>query len=432
MAQTSHELPLLDSWEHGAKQNSAGTSWTRICAIMVANILGTGVLSLPHAAAVLGWAPFLITLALMSVGALWSGSLYARMYQAAPTSKVLADVAGTAFGKTGRNIVSAVVYFYISGVTILFQLTSTLALQQLDTSLCLPYLAIPVAILVLLQLQIREMHHVGALAIVGSISILVPCVIVLYDILSSPPQPGTRTEIIAHDQPFTRAGAGIMDIFFAYAGQVIFIELQSDMSEPRTFPRAVYVSLIIMVVTYASVASAGYAEINSDFLKIGDPITSCVRSKTALRVVNVFLFVHVFVAYVIEGNVLARGVCWALGKPNIHKGKTREDRLKWFGITFSIVLVSYIVSNTLPFFSDLMAFMATHAIFLSYTFPVAIVLKLCKLSIAERYICYFILPFSVVVALAGSTCSVVEMLSKLKATPPFSCGTPSAAASCTA
>ncbi len=64
------------------------TSWPRISAIIVASMLGTGVLSLPYAASVLGWLPFILANLVFCTGALYSGSLYARLFQHHPSSKV--------------------------------------------------------------------------------------------------------------------------------------------------------------------------------------------------------------------------------------------------------------------------------------------------------------------------------------------------------
>jgi hypothetical protein len=44
-------------------------------------------------------------------------------------------------------------------------------------------------------------------------------------------------------------GVGFMDIVFAFSGQVIFMELQSGMKDPRTFPNAVNLSSIVMFTT---------------------------------------------------------------------------------------------------------------------------------------------------------------------------------------
>ena len=93
-----------------------GASWQRIAAVIVANMLGTGVLSIPHSASVLGWLPFALVLSILTVGALLSGKLFAQLYDAAGSGgrwSVLSDAAHESHGYFGELVVSSVVYVYM-------------------------------------------------------------------------------------------------------------------------------------------------------------------------------------------------------------------------------------------------------------------------------------------------------------------------------
>ena len=129
------EQPLLAA-PNGANNGSAGrhgegedhkdhpdglhapptATWQRVTAVIVANMLGTGVLSLPFAASVLGWVPFLAILCLVTAVALYSGDLLARLFAVVPEALVMADVARASHGRRGETFTRVVAYAYIAGV----------------------------------------------------------------------------------------------------------------------------------------------------------------------------------------------------------------------------------------------------------------------------------------------------------------------------
>ena len=314
-------------------------------------------------------------------------------------------------------------------------------------------------VVVLTFLQIRNMREIGCLAIVGVITILVPCTIILVKLLCEKDRTAMPTEWVARNSSLVDKGVGVMDVVFAYAGQVIFVELQSDMADHRDFPKAVNLSVGVMALVYAVVASVGYVYIGAAKLADGRPLTSYVSGIT-LRVVNGLLAIHVLIAYVIEGNVLLRNVLSMLGRSAAVEGECAGPRTVWLLASSLLVAFacasrpsnrlappgpcllnlhitrrhvftfetrggfSFVVSSLVPFFSDVMAFFSSLcSVALTYTFPLAIALKLLHLTpITTR--CYFILAVvSVAFAAAGTSASVASIVSGFTASAPFACDT---------
>ena len=94
---------------------AADTSWYKISFVIVANFLGTGVLSLPHATASLGWIFAYVALFVCTMGALFSGVLFSRLNDRFPEARVYADVAREAWGQRGDSLVRATSYTYMGG-----------------------------------------------------------------------------------------------------------------------------------------------------------------------------------------------------------------------------------------------------------------------------------------------------------------------------
>lgn len=99
-----------------------------------------------------------------------------------------------------------------------------------------------------------------------------------------------------------------MLIVFSYCGQAIFTELISSMQKPKDFPKAVWSSTLTMMGSYILIASVGYACLGA--LAIA-PVTDALPEDFWAQIANVLLFGHVLVAYIIELNILTKGMIHA-------------------------------------------------------------------------------------------------------------------------
>lgn len=268
---------------------ATGVPWRVISAVITANMLGIGVLSLPFAASVLGWIPFGVCLVLAAVGAQCSGQLFSLLYLDALARdcdwRVMADAGLDAYGTSGQRLVRGVAYFYMGGVVVIIHLTATTAVATVFRELgeCDVVWSAAVGCVALAALQVRQMRHIGALALLGVVTIVVPCTLTLWSVVIEHPEPAP-TEWFGTNATLLQKGVAAFDVVFAYAGQVIFIELQSDMHTPADFPAAVGSSLGAMTACYAAVACTAYYYLGTAGLADGRPITSHLRGPLAARV----------------------------------------------------------------------------------------------------------------------------------------------------
>ena len=95
---------------HGGGHGGGGgqSEWWRTAVLMVAQMMGTGVLGLPYAFAQLGVVPALAALLALALGAVYSGTLLGRLRLAVPHARVYADLGGAALGEGGRAFVGCV------------------------------------------------------------------------------------------------------------------------------------------------------------------------------------------------------------------------------------------------------------------------------------------------------------------------------------
>lgn len=300
--------------------------------------------------------------------------------------------------------------------------------------------------------QIRSMHEISWLAFFGVCTILVPIGIVVVVLAShgrpDQPQPqhlaagngsvpaaavAVYNETKLWPSTFVDATVGVTDIIFAFAGQVIFVEIIDEMREPAHFPRAVWSSSTIMVVSYVIISAVGYYFVGAT---VTAPITSDLPAGNELvsSLVNVLLFCHVTVAYIIEANVATTAILWTVAPKWIDDTYLKQGggmrktaaRLIWALSSFSVVAFGFVLSNLIPFLGDLMGLVASLAsVATTYTFPALFtVLTLRgKISSAERLFCAVLVPVSLVLSVLGvySTISSILQGSSDSGSSPFHC-----------
>jgi hypothetical protein len=90
---------------------------------------------------------------------------------------------------------------------------------------------------VLPVLQIQSMHELAWAAAFGGATIALPLLLVVSQLVRQGQPHSVETELVASGS-LGRYGTGMADMIYAYCGQVIFVELHSEMQAPQDFRRA--------------------------------------------------------------------------------------------------------------------------------------------------------------------------------------------------
>ncbi|KAK3279103.1 hypothetical protein CYMTET_12994 [Cymbomonas tetramitiformis] len=285
-------------------------AWYQTIGLLLASLLGSGVLSLPQAFAFLGWGPGIAVLLIFCVGSSYSGILLARLKKAIPRAVVYGDLGQSAFGHSGRRAVYMIQYFYMGSVCVVFHVGCSLALQKVfqGTSLCFPFFAVLVAAVCVPLSTFRNLHQLsGIVSVVGIITILLCLGIVLYATGSNVHESAT-TDIVGTFGVRAMV-TGVMDILFAYGGQEIMVEMIGEMEHPNHFPRALNSVNGLLLLAYITVGGAGYRRYGRD---VTSPITSQLPDDPYTRAANIALLFHLCSAYAIELNVIINATANAL------------------------------------------------------------------------------------------------------------------------
>ncbi|TFK86399.1 amino acid transporter [Polyporus arcularius HHB13444] len=350
--------------EHEIKYKTL--SWQLVSALMVAEIVSTGLLTLPNAIAIVGIVPSLILTIFLGVFALYTAKLLVDFKLNHPEVHNMGDAGYILFGPIGREIFAAgSIIFAIFGVGALIlsgqQALSTLSNNGLCASVLLAIFAIATFLLALP----RTFSRLSWLALVSAVFITLCGILAMVGAGANP----VSGRVIQATVPsnFYEAFLAITGPVFAYAGHFVFFVLISEMRRPQDAMKAAWVlqgfattffavfSVVVYVYIGSTVASPAlfslppvWAKISFAFGMVNFLITGALYTHFAAKLLFVRFFRHT--RHIHSHTILG----WST----------------WVFLCFASVAVAFVLASAVPIFSYLTGI--TASLFASwYTYGVA-------------------------------------------------------------
>ncbi|KAI8474588.1 MAG: transmembrane amino acid transporter protein-domain-containing protein [Monoraphidium minutum] len=402
-------------------------------------MLGIGTLGLPADFARLGWLPALLTMALFIGGGVYSGSLYQRLAVRVPEAVVFDEIGAAAMGNFGRALVFGTVYLGILTEPCIFHYMTVESLRQMLYGYPLSTLAAN-AIVVILILPLAQMHHLEDVAVVGifgtlamlvAIAVVVGKLLVIY--LAADPATAAaggsalgaaaagagerpHTELIAGGS-FYVAMVGVVDIAFSFGGQINWMRYITSINDRSKFSRAVLTTEAVMGSLYLLTGIVGYAALGAG-MDVHRPISSVLPNDRWTVVMNAAIFVHCLIAYQVMINVWSASALHIAaprrGAQLSEGGGGCGRRGVWFAVTCCAIAFSVFVVWLFPFFSELMAVVASFGDIASmFGLPCVFAIRLLKLRRGEALLCGALAVVAVLLSGAGLVSTAQQLAEAL-------------------
>mmetsp|Transcript_7225 Transcript_7225/g.18560 ORF Transcript_7225/g.18560 Transcript_7225/m.18560 type:complete len:356 (+) Transcript_7225:955-2022(+) len=219
--------------------------------------------------------------------------------------------------------------------------------------LCLPLASMVAALCVWPVAQLRSLHDLNALIVVGNTTIVAVVAACLAQMLTAGVvELGEVNHHVALEDigyaPALRGVSAITGIVFAYSGQAIFLEIMSEMRQPAAFNTALTGATTALFLLYTLISGVGYG--------FRGPSTPAylldVMPYSWLRAaVNVTLFVHMLIACQIKLQVICRAAHLQVS-PSTANSSCLAGKLWWMLITSALLFTAWLIANAVPFFDD--------------------------------------------------------------------------------
>mmetsp|Transcript_66850 Transcript_66850/g.178302 ORF Transcript_66850/g.178302 Transcript_66850/m.178302 type:complete len:460 (+) Transcript_66850:33-1412(+) len=361
-------------------------SWIDTGWIMLANVVGTSLLTFSYVAAQLGWLPTLMSLVGACCLAIYTAHLMSVTFDMLSSRGLDATSMGEVARHTlGGDVAAAVVYTIVYGYTLLGNASYVLVLGQslqgalFTTGLCLPAAVLASACACApLVCSIRSLRESTALCFANLVLLVGVVVIVLASVAIRGRESQTGSPAIADDLSVGSFFSGFSNILYGYAGHWLYFELMAEMRSPIEFVKVFVVNTPVQLVTYLLTAGVAYYFVGS---KAGSPgLVEEMPRDAWYQVASAALFLHVVVVFLVKSVVLTRFLALYVA-PECVQGRTIRLRLTYAGLALAMLGMECVVGLLIPSFSLLLGLIgALFAGPISYLFPVLFYVGAVRLS----------------------------------------------------
>eukprot|EP00741_Cyanophora_paradoxa_P000624 tig00000430_g600.t1 len=223
-------------------------------------LLGIGVLALPFSLRMAGWSG-LLWLVFLGVLMAYTAKLMGRcMLETRFVS--YPDLAEAAMGHFGRWMVSAILYFELFSMLVIFIIMEGENLHKIFPEVPLLTFMVGTAVLVLPTAWMRDLSWISYISSVGVVSALTLIGVVLtkaavvIGVEGTPVGPLLDRTSFVSDWATVPIAFGLMT--FSVGGHAVFPSINASMREPEKFDRVVDISYLVVLLAYGAVAGAGY------------------------------------------------------------------------------------------------------------------------------------------------------------------------------
>lgn len=344
---------------HGGVAHERKATWTTVGILQVTDIVGTGILGLGGAVALLGWVPSAICLVAFLAINIYAGIILQKVYLVVesaglPEADSLPTMARSAIKHAWFTVLTKVLY-YAFLITVLAQYMQVLSISLrhlfLNWPLCAYTFSI-FALLILLPLsQVRTLNDSRGIQILsmGTISL-----VVLFSVgfmLQNMPEDTPKTVLVNTSASWQDIFSALATLTFAFAGSPVYPEMMSEMVNVRDFHKSFYISAPYQLAFYALAAFSQYAfegEDASGQIYMAIPVNNPLYGAAAF-----LLAVHVACAYILKGTIMTRILHVALFRETVND-RGIKGSLHWLLCTVLVATVAFLISNAIPSFDVLM------------------------------------------------------------------------------
>ncbi|KAL8698203.1 MAG: hypothetical protein Q9201_006701 [Fulgogasparrea decipioides] len=348
----------------GDESNSAvkykTMAWWQAGMIMIAETISLGILSLPSVLAEIGMVAGIILIVGLGALATYTGYVIGQFKLAYPQVHNMADAGEIMLGSIGREVFGIAqmlfIVFVMGSHILTFSIMMNTITGHATCSIVFGIVGLVVSLICTLPRTLKKVSH---MAVSSFISIIAAVLITMIGVGVT--KPGHNVVQATVHTPFSKAFLATTNIVFAYAGHVAFFSFISEMKEPESYMKALYLLQGADVSMYLIVAAVTYRYAGPDVASPALGSTSGILPKLAYGIA----IPTIVIAGVINGHVAAK-YCYV----RLFRGTNKMGQKTWgsFGRWGIIVLLlwtlAWIIAEAIPVFNDLLGLIS--ALFASW------------------------------------------------------------------
>ncbi|KAF3771166.1 hypothetical protein M406DRAFT_286042 [Cryphonectria parasitica EP155] len=155
---------------------------------------------------------------------------------------------------------------------------------------------------------------------------------------------------------FVAGLSAFLNISYTFIGQITLPSFIAEMEDPRDFPKALWLCTIGEIIVFSLVGAIVYAYVGTNYITA--PAFGSLQP-VFKKVAFSFMIPTLIFLGVLYASVSARLVFFRIFKDSKHKNEhTIIGWASWAAILLATWVVAFIISQVIPFFSDLLSLMS--------------------------------------------------------------------------
>ncbi|KAK5661214.1 hypothetical protein OQA88_11105 [Cercophora sp. LCS_1] len=348
--------------ENQAKQNGfKDLGWKRLTVVLIVEAIALGSLSLPHAFAVLGMVPGVMCSVFIGMIAVYTSFVVGQMKLKYPEIAHYSDAGRLMFGKYGYEIfafmfVLQLIFIIASHVLTGKIMWGAITENGIDCSIAFGVISAILLFLLAIPPKFTEVAILGYIDF-ASIVVAIGITIIATGIQSHDRTPEAAAAAAWSCWPqegttLAHAFIAICNICFAYSFALAQFSFMDEMHTPSDYPKSILalgaIEIVIYTVTGATIYAFVGPDVQSPALLSAGPTIAKVAFGVALPVI--------FISGSINTVVIGRYIMDRFFKgTEAHAINTPKGWGVWLALDATITVLSWVIAEAIPFFSDLLA-----------------------------------------------------------------------------
>jgi len=430
------------SYDGEARKSLLGTArtpWHGTALLILTEVMGTGVLSLPHAAVTLGWVAAVLAVVVFGACGAYSGYILGRVKESHKHVKHFHDAALELVGPRFATVTHVGMLLNWGTLAIYFLIAMSNSIEGIYNQGflgCTVTRTFVSALILLIPTQCRDFDSISKiLSIPSVIAVLISILIVTVALMSEGggpfgndttvgPSPGTN--------PLTFLQA-LSAFVFAFKSS-IFMEVLAEMKAPKQFPKALAYSFTFMAVVYMYVVVTAYGMKGS---AVPGFLPDILPEGPARITADVLLLIHITIAYVVVAQPVHAWIHSKVAPKTLYKNTTK-GKIHWFLICLGFVSFAWLIANLVPFFDEVQSLIGSlFGAPIMFGWPALFYTLSCRRKTEDgtwkstlkvmgwkhstmcALFLFAFLPLFLILGTAGSLMSIIDSIQNAGA--PFSC-----------
>ena len=164
--------------------------------------------------------------------------------------------------------------------------------------------------------------------------------------------------VAAADTGFVSGMNAFLNISYTFIGQITIPSFIAEMKEPKDFPKALWAVTICEIIVFSLVGAIVYVYTGTQYNT--SPAFGSIGNELYKKISFSFMIPTLIFLGVLYASVSARFIFFRIFEGTRHKGNhTVVGWASWAGILAVTWIFAFIISEVIPFFSDLLSLMSS-------------------------------------------------------------------------